>query len=77
MLQTLEPELLRSFVAIAESGSFTTAARRVYRTQSAVSMQIKRLEEAIGRPVFARDPPRRVGLTRDGEVLLGHARRIL
>ncbi len=77
MLTTLEPDLLRSFLAVAETGSFTAAAQRVRRTQSAVSMQIKRLEEAIGRPVFARDPPRRVGLTRDGEVLLGHARRIL
>jgi DNA-binding transcriptional LysR family regulator len=76
MLHTLEPELLRSFVAIAEGGSFTAAARRVHRTQSAVSMQIKRLEEQLGRELFRRDS-RAVTLTPDGETLLGHARRIL
>jgi DNA-binding transcriptional LysR family regulator len=76
MLATLEPELLRSFVAIAETGSFTAAAHRVHRTQSAVSMQIKRLEELLGRELFAREG-RAVSLTRDGELLLGHARRIL
>lgn len=76
MLHTLEPELLRSFVAIAESGSFTAAARRVNRTQSAVSMQIKRLEESLRRELFSRDG-RGVALTADGEVLLDHARRIL
>lgn len=76
MYATLEPELLRSFVAIAETGSFTAAAQRVHRTQSAVSMQIKRLEDTIGCVLFDRDS-RTVRLTRDGEVLLGHARRIL
>ena len=55
MLATLEPELLRSFVAIAETGSFTAAAHRVHRTQSAVSMQIKRLEELLGRELFLRE----------------------
>jgi DNA-binding transcriptional LysR family regulator len=76
-MQTLiEPDLLHTFVAIAESGSFTEAARRVHRTQSAVSMQIKRLEELLGRPVFAREG-RTVRLSADGELLLGHARRIL
>jgi len=69
-------DLLQTFVAIAEGGSFTDAARRVHRTQSTVSMQIKRLEETLGRPVFVRDG-RAVSLTHDGEVLLGHARRIL
>ena len=61
MLATLEPELLRSFVAIAETGSFTAAANRVHRTQSAVSMQIKRLEELLGRELFSRAGPRRSG----------------
>lgn len=72
----LEPDLLRTFVAIADTGSFTDAGRRVHRTQSAVSMQIKRLEEMVGRPLFLRDG-RAVSLTHDGETLLGHARRIL
>ena len=76
MFTTLEPELLRSFVAIAETGSFTAAAHRVQRTQSAVSMQIKRLEGMLGRELFAREG-RSVSLTRDGEMLLTHARRIL
>ena len=76
-MQTLiEPDVLHTFVAIAETGSFTEAARRVHRTQSAVSMQIKRLEDLLGRSVFAREG-RTVRLNADGEVLLGHARRIL
>ncbi len=76
VLGTIEPDLLRSFVAIAETGSFTAAAGRVARTQSAVSMQMKRLEEGLQRPLFERTG-RSVGLTYDGERLLWHARRIL
>ncbi len=45
----LESDVLRTFVAIAESGSFTRAAGQIYRSTSAVSMQIKRLEETLGR----------------------------
>jgi DNA-binding transcriptional LysR family regulator len=76
MSALIEPDLLHTFVAIAETGSFTDAARRVHRTQSAVSMQIKRLEDLLGKPVFVREG-RSVRLTSDGELLLGHARRIL
>jgi DNA-binding transcriptional LysR family regulator len=76
MPPVLEPELLQTFVAIAETGRFTEAARRVGRTQSAVSMQIKRLEQTVGRPLFVRDG-RVMQLSSDGELLLGHARRIL
>lgn len=76
MSPVLEPELLQTFVAIAETGRFTEAAKRVGRTQSAVSMQIKRLEETIGRPLFVREG-RTMQLSSDGELLLGHARRIL
>jgi DNA-binding transcriptional LysR family regulator len=76
MPPTLEPDLLRTFIAIAETGSFTAAARRVHRTQSAVSMQIKRLEEGLGRSLFEREG-RSSGLTAHGEILLDHARRIL
>lgn len=72
----LDPELLRSFVAIAETGSFTVAANRVFRTPSAVSMQIKRLEETLGVSVFTRDA-RNVALTAEGEILLGYARRLI
>ena len=72
----LDLDVLRTFVAIAETGSFASAAQYVFRTPSAVSMQIKKLEEMLGRPVFLRDS-RSVKLTRDGEVLLEHGRRLL
>ncbi|WP_250464405.1 LysR family transcriptional regulator [Microbulbifer litoralis] len=72
----LDSELLRTFVAIAECGSFTRAARQVFRTPSALSMQIKRLEETLGRTLFVREA-RRVRLTPDGEILLGYGRRLL
>ena len=76
MIDLLEPELLRSFVAIAETGGFTAAAQRVHRTQSAVSMQIRRLEEQLGAELFLREG-RTVRLSHNGELLLPHARRIL
>ncbi|MEX0407142.1 LysR substrate-binding domain-containing protein [Aquibium sp. LZ166] len=72
----LELDVLRTFVAIADTGSFTVAASAVFRTPSAVSMQIKKLEEQLGRSVFRRDA-RAVSLTIDGEMLLGYARRML
>ena len=72
----LDTDLLRTFVAIADFGSFTRAGELVHRTQSAVSMQIKRLEKALGKPVFQRQG-RTVALTAEGEALLGYARRIL
>ncbi|MCC5859551.1 MAG: LysR family transcriptional regulator [Ectothiorhodospiraceae bacterium] len=72
----LDVEVLRTFVAIAESGSFTRAARQVYRTPSAVSMQIRRLEETLGRKLFVREA-RRVYLTPEGEMLLSYGRRLL
>ena len=75
-MQNLELDLLRSFAAVADTGSFTAAAELVARTQSAVSMQIKRLEETLGRRVFERSS-RALALTSEGEVLLGYARRML
>ena len=72
----LDPENLKSLVAIAETGSFTAAAERVHRTQSAVSMQMRKLETEVGRKLFAR-AGRDARLTSDGELLLAHARRIL
>lgn len=72
----LDPRLLRAFVAIADSGSFTAAADRLNMTQSTMSQQIARLEETIGRPLVDR-AARPVRLTVTGERLLGHARRIL
>jgi DNA-binding transcriptional LysR family regulator len=72
----LELDLLRTLVAIADTGSFNRAARAVFRTPSAVSMQMKKLEEQVGQPLFAKNG-RSVVLTPDGEALLGYARRIL
>jgi DNA-binding transcriptional LysR family regulator len=74
--RSLDIDLLRSFVAVADAGSFTRAAPLIGRTQSAVSLQIKRLEDQLGKPVFARGA-RRVALTVEGERLLGHARHML
>lgn len=76
MPATLDPELLRTFVAFADTGSFTRAARLVDRTQSAVSMQMKRLEEIVGRPLFDREG-RQLALSHDGRQLVGYARRML
>jgi DNA-binding transcriptional LysR family regulator len=64
----LDLDQLQSFCAIADCGSFTEAARRVNKTQSAVSMQIKRLEERLGRTLLTRDG-RGVGLTQQAEAL--------
>lgn len=72
----LDVDQLRTLIAIADTGSFTRAADAVFKTQSAVSMQIKRLEERIGRPIFLRDG-RGAKLTEDGERLLDYARRIV
>ncbi len=73
----IDTELLRSFVAIADHGGFTRAADAVNRTQSAISMQMKRLEDdVLERQLFERDG-RQVRLTAEGQVLLGYARRIL
>ncbi len=72
----LDNEVLRTFVAIAETGNFSTAADAVYRTPSAVSMQIKKLEDQLGVILFLRDA-RSVSLTHHGEMLLSYARNIL
>jgi molybdenum-dependent DNA-binding transcriptional regulator ModE len=72
----LDADLLKTFVAIVETGSFSKAAQRVFRTPSAVSMQVKKMEELLGATVFERDS-RSVTLTGDGEVLLSYAKRIL
>ena len=63
-------------VAVADAGNISRAAEFVHRSQSAVSMQIKTLEAALGKPLFVRKP-RSVVPTQDGEVLLAYARRML
>jgi DNA-binding transcriptional LysR family regulator len=72
----LDGDLLRTFLAVADSGNFTHAASRVGRTQSAVSMQIKRLEETVGAALFERGA-RGVSLTDKGSLMLDKARRIV
>lgn len=53
-MENLDSDLLRTFVAVAETGSVTRGAARIYRSQSATSLQIKRLEVVLGQPVFER-----------------------
>lgn len=72
----LDLEGLRAFVAIAETGGFTAAGSLLGRSQSAMSIKIRKLEEVLGRPVFTRTS-RSLALTRDGELLLTYARRLL
>ncbi|MGE0116986.1 MAG: LysR substrate-binding domain-containing protein [Dongiaceae bacterium] len=72
----MDIDLLKTFVAICDSKSFTAAARQVGRTQSAVSLQMRRLEESLGRPLFLRGAPGAT-LTEHGVLLLPNARRIL
>jgi DNA-binding transcriptional LysR family regulator len=77
MPQALDANLLRAFVLIAEGRSFTEAAEMVGRSQSAVSMQIKRLEATLGQQVLNRGKGGDVELTPHGEFLLARARQIL
>jgi len=72
----MDTDLLRAFVAVAECEGFSAAARILNRTQSAVSLQIRRLEDRMGEPLFRRDS-RNVTLTPAGGRLLPYARRIL
>lgn len=75
-MSTLDPDLLQAFVAVADHRSFTRAASALDRTQSAVSMQVKRLEERLQAELFHRSTSS-VDLSAAGEGLLGYARRIL
>jgi DNA-binding transcriptional LysR family regulator len=75
-LVNLDLDLLRAFVAVADAASFTRAGVRLGRTQSTISLQIKRLEEQLDAEVFSRDA-RKVVLTGHGEALLARARRLL
>ena len=72
----LDLDLLHSFVSVVDAGGFTRAGERVHRSQSTVSQQIRKLEEALECALFIRDG-RQVQLTEDGERLLGYARRML
>lgn len=75
-LYNLDIDLLRAFVGVADTGSFTRAAEALLRRQSTLSLQIKRLEDGMGRRLLDRSA-RRVHLTPEGEALLDHARQML
>lgn len=70
----LDALTLRCFIEVAESGSFTRTGERVGRSQSAVSQQIAKLEDLLGKQLVARG--KSVALTADGQIFLGYARRI-
>jgi DNA-binding transcriptional LysR family regulator len=72
----IHPDLLRALVTVVECGGFSMAGERLGRGQSAVSLQIKRLEEQLGVQLLVRSP-RQILLTSEGELILDQARRIL
>lgn len=74
--ERLDSDLLRTFLAIADTGSFTRGAARIFRSQSAASLQMKRLEQILALPVFERHA-RGIALTPTGERLLPLARRVV
>jgi DNA-binding transcriptional LysR family regulator len=75
-MHDLQTDWLKCFVAAVDAGSLSAAAPEVHRSQSAVSMQIKKLESAVGCRLLVRGP-RQLQLTHEGQVLLGYARRML
>lgn len=75
-MRDLQLDWLRAFVAVVDAGSLSAAAPLVHRSQSAVSMQLLKLEDAVGGPVLSRGP-RHLQLTPTGAELLGYARRLL
>ncbi|SMF65915.1 transcriptional regulator, LysR family [Trinickia caryophylli] len=76
MTRNLDVDLIRTFVAVADSGSMTAAANLLHRTQGAVSQQIKRLEDGLACPLFVRKA-RKLELSRQGEQFLAKARQML
>lgn len=74
---SIDPDLLRSFLAIIETGSFTRAGELVGRSQSAVSMQVQRLETLLGQRLLSRSKGGDVRLTEYGSRLIGRAREML
>lgn len=72
----ISSELLRTFISVVESGGFTRAAEQLHKTQSTVSQQMQRLEAEVGTPLFSSLGRKRI-LTREGEMMLSYARRLL
>lgn len=75
-MQDFQIDWLRTFVAVVDTGSLTAASRQVFRSQSAVSMQLKKLEDSVGRQLLNRSP-RHVSLTPAGFDLLAFARQLV
>jgi DNA-binding transcriptional LysR family regulator len=75
-LTNLDLDLVRTFVTIASVGNFTRAAETLRRQQSTISLQVQRLEDALGQKLIDRNP-RSVRLTSEGEIFLAYARRLL
>lgn len=75
-MRHLDPEVIATFVAIVDAGSFTAAAQRIGKTQAGVSVTIARFEAQLGRRLFDRSR-RGLTLTETGQTLIGHARRLL
>lgn len=75
-MRNIDTDLLRTFVAIIDQGGFIKAGDALGRSQSAISMQMKKLEEICGCPIFKRDG-RKMKMTPNGEKLLGYARRLV
>lgn len=75
-LHNLDVDLLRAFVTVSDLGSFTRAADALLRRQSTLSLQIKRLEDGLGKRLLDRTS-RRLRLTAAGDALLGQARQML
>ena len=76
MIPNLDIDHLKTFLAIADTGSFTRAAEETNKTQSAVSMQMKKLEDVLGRVLFLRDG-RGSRMSPDGERFVSHARNLV
>ncbi|HQR90726.1 MAG TPA: LysR family transcriptional regulator, partial [Caulobacter sp.] len=75
-LTNLDLDLVRTFLVVCEQKSFTRAGGRLGRSQSAISLQVRRLEDQLGQSLLSRDP-RHVVLTEHGEAFLPQARRLL
>ena len=71
-----DTQLLRSLIAVIDSGSFVAAAEQLNMTQPAMSQQMRRLEDQVGAPLFRRDG-RKLTLTTQAERLVDYARRII
>jgi DNA-binding transcriptional LysR family regulator len=74
-MQDLQIDWIKCFLAVVDTGSLTSAAPEVHRSQSAVSMQLKKLETALGCKLLLRGP-RQMELTAQGQAFLGYARRM-